>query len=122
MIRATLTCLALSLALPAVAEDVTLGTGAVMRGLDKVNGEVRDFDIPNGGSAVLGDLRISLTECRYPVGNPAGDAYAFVSVKALSAAAPVFQGWMMASAPALNALDHPRYDVWAMRCNTPAAE
>ncbi|MEC8294787.1 MAG: DUF2155 domain-containing protein, partial [Pseudomonadota bacterium] len=34
----------------------------------------------------------------------------------------MFRGWMMASAPALNALDHARYDVWPLRCNTPAAE
>jgi len=32
---------------------------------------------------------------------------------------PVFKGWMIASSPALNALDHPRYDVWVLRCITP---
>ena len=31
---------------------------------------------------------------------------------------PVFSGWMIASSPALNALDHARYDVWVMRCKT----
>jgi len=31
---------------------------------------------------------------------------------------PDFDGWMIASAPALNALDHARYDVWVMRCKT----
>jgi hypothetical protein len=31
--------------------------------------------------------------------------------------APVFQGWLIGSAPALHALDHPRYDVWVLRCN-----
>ncbi len=30
----------------------------------------------------------------------------------------LFSGWMLASAPALNAMDHPRYDVWALRCIT----
>ncbi len=28
-----------------------------------------------------------------------------------------FSGWMIASSPALNALDNPRYDVWLLRCN-----
>jgi hypothetical protein len=28
----------------------------------------------------------------------------------------LFEGWLIASAPALNAMDHPRYDVWALRC------
>jgi hypothetical protein len=35
---------------------------------------------------------------------------------------PVFSGWMIASSPALNAMDHPRYDVWLLRCQTEAAE
>ncbi len=34
------------------------------------------------------------------------------------AATPIFVGWMIASAPALNALDHPRYDVWMLSCLT----
>ncbi|MGB1970407.1 MAG: DUF2155 domain-containing protein, partial [Paracoccaceae bacterium] len=27
-----------------------------------------------------------------------------------------FMGWMVASSPALNPLDHRRYDVWVLRC------
>lgn len=30
---------------------------------------------------------------------------------------PDFDGWMTASSPALSALDHPRYDVWPLRCD-----
>ena len=30
----------------------------------------------------------------------------------------IFSGWMLASSPALNALEHPRYDVWVLRCIT----
>ncbi|MEO0381372.1 MAG: DUF2155 domain-containing protein, partial [Pseudomonadota bacterium] len=26
--------------------------------------------------------------------------------------------WMIASAPALSAMEHARYDVWVMRCTT----
>ena len=29
-----------------------------------------------------------------------------------------FSGWMVASSPALNALDHSRYDIWVLRCMT----
>ena len=32
--------------------------------------------------------------------------------------APIFEGWMIAASPALNALDHARYDVWVLRCTT----
>ena len=30
----------------------------------------------------------------------------------------LFAGWMIASAPALSALEHPRYDIWVIRCTT----
>jgi hypothetical protein len=35
---------------------------------------------------------------------------------------PVFSGWMVASSPALSALDHPRYDVWVLNCIYPQSE
>ena len=34
---------------------------------------------------------------------------------------PLFSGWMLASSPALSALDHPRYDVWVLSCVLPEA-
>ncbi|MHA7873299.1 MAG: DUF2155 domain-containing protein, partial [Hyphococcus sp.] len=30
----------------------------------------------------------------------------------------IFRGWMFASSPALNALEHPVYDVWVIDCAT----
>ena len=32
--------------------------------------------------------------------------------------APAFHGWMIASSPALSALEHSRYDVWVIRCRS----
>ena len=29
---------------------------------------------------------------------------------------PLFTGWMFASTPSLNALEHPTYDVWVIDC------
>jgi hypothetical protein len=31
---------------------------------------------------------------------------------------PIFSGWMLASSPGLNALEHPVYDVWLTDCST----
>lgn len=118
MKRAALVGLMLA-ATPAMAqESATVGTGAVLRGLDKVSGEVTDIDMQNGGVAELGSLRVDMTECRYPEGNPAGDAFAFLNVWEQGADQPVFSGWMIASSPALNAMDHARYDIWVLRCKT----
>ncbi|MEP2027754.1 MAG: DUF2155 domain-containing protein [Paracoccaceae bacterium] len=100
------------------AQDASLSSGAVLRGLDKINGHHSDIEIPSGRVAQFGSLSIELTECRYPAGNPSGDAFAFLIIREVGKDAPVYRGWMIASSPALNPLDHARYDVWVMRCTT----
>ncbi len=109
-----------------VAEDaVTTGTGAVLKGLDKLAGTVVDLELATGQSARLGWLDVTLGECRYPVDNPSGDAYAWVEINEDGANGPAFRGWMIASSPGLSALDHARFDVWVVACKgaeTVAAE
>lgn len=104
-----------------VADGAPAGTAvaqsAVLRSLDKLGGEVADIDIRVGETLALGRLQVTLGDCRYPANNPAGDAYAYVVIRDAGVDVPAFAGWMIASSPALSALDHPRYDVWVMRCN-----
>ena len=94
------------------------GSAALMRGLDKVNGCTVDVDIPIGGTAEVLGLLVTLTDCRYPADNPTGDAYAYVTVRSPKDGQVYFEGWMISSSPALNALDHNRYDVWVIRCKS----
>ena len=116
-LSATLLCL--SLAWPVQAQEtVSHGSGAVLRALDKLNGTVTDIEVGDRQSQAVGRIEVTLDDCRYPEGDPAGDAYAFLTVREVGVADPVFRGWMIASAPALNPMDHPRYDVWALRCMT----
>lgn len=122
MIR-VLALLALVLTAPvSTAEEVSQGLGATLRALDKVNGETTDIELQNGASASYGRLTVDLSECRYPVGNPAGDAYAYLTIREEGRSGVLFQGWMIASAPALNALDHARYDIWVLRCITSSGD
>ncbi|MDG1352616.1 MAG: DUF2155 domain-containing protein [Sulfitobacter sp.] len=102
----------------ATAEQTSNGQGAILRALDKTSGQTVDLSIPSGQVASLGRLKIVLNECRYPAGNPSGDAYAEMEVSEIGHAGTVFSGWMIASAPALNAMEHQRYDIWVMRCIT----
>ncbi len=97
-------------------EKVTAAKGGLLRGLDRVDGGRADFELLNGESAEFGRIRVTMKECRYPTDNPSGDAYAHVTVFDQTLDKDVFDGWMIASAPALSALDHPRYDVWPLRC------
>jgi len=102
----------------AAQQEAQSGTGAVLRALEKVSGDLTDITLGPGEQAEFGRLNIEMGECRYPAGDPAGDAFAFLTIREEGQEAPVFSGWMIASSPALNALDHPRYDVWVLRCNT----
>ena len=102
----------------AVAQDAAEpGAAAVLRGLDKVNGQSQDLEIRVGGSAELFGLLVTLSECRYPAANPTGDAFVYLTIRDPNDGEQFFEGWMIASSPALNALDHARYDVWVIRCN-----
>ena len=96
--------------------ETAQGVAAELRLLDKVAGKAMDVILQLGETHTLGKLRIIMGECRYPVANPAGDAYAFLTILSQDRTKEYFSGWMIASSPALNALDHVRYDVWPLRC------
>jgi hypothetical protein len=121
----------LMLALPVAAQEsdpsaperpeFTDSDGAQLRFLDKLTSETGDVTISRGQSAKFGRLIVRLDSCRYPTGNPASDAEAHLTVIEETTQAELFTGWMIASSPALSALDHPRYDVWVLSCVLPEA-
>ncbi len=107
------------LPLQAAAQTFADSDAGVLRWLDKLTGETADIELALGQEAQSGRLSIRLDSCRYPADNPASDAEAHLTIMDQGVAKPVFDGWMVASSPALSALDHPRYDVWVLRCVTP---
>ena len=106
------------LSLPAMA-DILSARGAQLRMLDKMTGVVSNYDLAVGSVQTEGRLTVQLDDCRYPSDLPNGEAYAHLTILDSDLAAPAFKGWMVASSPALSALDHPRYDVWVLRCDVP---
>lgn len=122
--------LLLTLALPAAAQDepvqpagpeFTDSQGADLRFLDKLTSETGDVELGVGQAAKFGRLVVQLDSCRYPTGNPASDAEAHLTILEETTNTQLFSGWMLASSPALSALDHPRYDVWVLNCVLPEA-
>jgi hypothetical protein len=123
--------LLLALALPAAAQeadpDAASGpafsdsNGAALRFLDKLTSETGDVELSVGQAAKFGRLIVQLDSCRYPTGNPASDAEAHLTILEETTQTQLFAGWMLASSPALSALDHPRYDVWVLNCLLPEA-
>lgn len=120
MIRALAFAAALAMPSAATAQETKAasGAGAVLRALDKVNGATVDIELSAGETGELFNLDVALADCRYPVDNPTGDAFAYLTIWEKGHVQAAFEGWMIASSPALNALDHSRYDVWVMRCIT----
>ena len=117
MLRAA-AAFALTLASPVAAQQAVSGPGGDIRILDKQTGIVTDVTLESGSAVRLGLISVGMRDCRYPADNPSGDGFAYLTIHYSDVEDPVFDGWMIASSPALNALDHPRYDVWVLRCNS----
>lgn len=92
------------------------GDSAMLRGLDKVTGQTRELTLAVGERVEFGRLEVLLAECRFPAADPSSDAFAEMTITDKKANSRVFSGWMIASSPALSALDDPRYDVWVVSC------
>lgn len=119
MIRAAVMALLMTASGASAQQKVESGPGATLRGLDKVNGQTLDVEIRSGDTKTVFGLDVALGDCRYPADNPTGDAFAYLTIWEQGKSEQLFDGWMIATSPALNALDHARYDVWVIRCMTP---
>lgn len=109
------TLLAMS-ASPAVAEPYQT---AVLQGLDKVTARVTTLRVDVGSTVRFGTLEIIVRHCDKRPAEETPESAAFIDVWEVrpgEAAASMFRGWMFASSPALNALEHPVYDVWVLGC------
>ena len=122
--------LLLAFAIPAAAQEAvdpgallgfTEAQGGSLRFLDKLTSDTGDVTLSRGQAAKFGRLVVRLDGCRYPTENPASDAAAHLTIVEEVTEAQLFSGWMLASSPALSALDHPRYDVWVLACIVPEA-
>jgi len=113
-----------------------------LRALDKITGNSRDLGAKVGDSLSFGRLRVTVRACYQSDPREAPESAAFLEIRSTTpqdkpAAADkptntsqmnkgpqpigedglLFQGWMYASSPGLNALEHPTYDVWVISCS-----
>lgn len=99
-------------------------TSAFVEIVDKSAGQVSDLKAPaekhrkkkKSAPAVLDDATPEATSVAAPTEIAHSPAAADAG-KALPEGV-IFSGWMFASSPALNGVDHPVYDVWAIDCKT----
>ncbi|MFC3050938.1 DUF2155 domain-containing protein [Kordiimonas pumila] len=100
-------------------ENAIQHNSVVLRLLDKITARVTEVSIEIGSEHRFGTLSITPRYCRTrpPVEPPETFAYLEIDdVKHNGQHDRVFEGWMIASSPALNALEHPVYDVWVIKC------
>ncbi len=93
--------------------------GAVFRGLDKITARVSTVYAPLDEVVTFGSLQFVTRHCnkRPPEETPEKTAFLeVVDVKPDQSEQELFTGWMFASSPALNALEHPVYDIWLIDC------
>ena len=106
-----------------VANDWLIGDVGTFQGLDKVTARIKTFEIKVGVPKRFGILDINLQKCVYskPLDEP--ESISYIKVLDLSDKYSVsenklsiFEGWIFASSPALNAMEHPVYDVSLISC------
>jgi hypothetical protein len=105
-------------AAPPAARDRVDHTTAEFAGLDKITGRIIKFDVRIGETVQFGALQVTPRACAQRlVGTH--DHVGFVEVDEITLRNEIrriFNGWMFAASPGLNAVEHPIYDVWLSEC------
>ena len=103
---------------------------AVLEALDKVTAENLKFEAPVGRPIRYKSLIFTVKACeRSTSDEPIDDSIAYLTIdsqprpepgKPAMAPRQAFKGWMYASSPGLNPLQHPVYDAWLITCRATA--
>ncbi|WOF73583.1 DUF2155 domain-containing protein [Parvibaculaceae bacterium PLY_AMNH_Bact1] len=118
-----------------------VGETAIFTGLDKITARITRLEVQIGERVQFGTLEILANSCNkrpptetpettafvevFDVGKTLADELAEKDVGEPSLPRPperLFSGWMFASSPGLNAVEHPVYDVWLIDCKMSAPE
>ncbi|MEO9900639.1 DUF2155 domain-containing protein [Nisaea sp.] len=94
---------------------------AVMQGLDKITARISTFEAQVDQTVTFGTFSITPRACRKRPPTETPENAAFLEIdeqKPDEAEIRLFTGWMFASSPALNAVEHPVYDVWLLDCRS----
>lgn len=92
---------------------------AVVGALDKITARITRLELPANQRVRFGTLWLTAKACytRPPTEPPETYIYLIIDdVLADGTEVEVFRGWMLETSPALNALEHAVYDVWAIDC------
>lgn len=113
-------------------DDVELLTqpAVLLRGLDKITGRSTDIGVATDAQILFGGLRVTVRACHQTPPTEPPESIAYIEIEdygfhveesdieseVVDMEKRVFNGWMYASSPGINALEHPIYDIWVIRC------
>ena len=92
---------------------------AVFSALDKVTARISRLEVPINETVQFGSLKVTPRTCLSSPPTERPKTSSFVEVTELQldgGETKLFSGWMFAESPALNAVEHPVFDVWLTGC------
>ena len=91
---------------------------AVLRLLDKVTAQSRIAEVEVGKTFAFKSLDIRVERCDEtpPEDKPESGVFLEITEIRSDKNARIFEGWMFASNPSINSLEHAVYDVWVVGC------
>jgi hypothetical protein len=102
-----------------------VAVGVILGGLDKIAARTARFEVNLEQKAFYNTLIVTPHMCKTRPPEEPPESAAFLDIqerKADGTIQKIFSGWMFASSPALNALEHPVYDIWVISCKTLSAD
>lgn len=103
---------------------------AVLRCLNKVTAKFEELKVKVGDEVTFGRLTIQPISCRSATEDSLPEHAALLEIREDKVAAGlkndkdaekpnIFSGWVLASSPSLNGLEHPVYDISLVSCKSP---
>jgi hypothetical protein len=92
---------------------------AVFSGLDKITGRIFPFEVLVDETVQFGALQVTPRACYTRPPTEPQNTTGFVQVDEITLDGKmrrIFNGWMFATSPGLNAVEHAIYDVWLVDC------
>jgi hypothetical protein len=103
------------------SSEPPVAVGVILGGLDKVAARTAKFEVNLKQKVFYNTLIVTALACKTRPPEEPPESAAFLEIqerKSDGTVQKIFSGWMFASSPALNALEHPVYDVWVVSCKT----
>jgi hypothetical protein len=101
------------------AEQKISNPTAVFSGLDKITGRIFPFEASVDETVQFGALQVTPRACYTRPPTEPQNTTGFVQVDEITLEGKmrrIFNGWMFAASPGLNAVEHAIYDVWLVDC------